>query len=286
MLPSGVSGEEVTVLRGDVSSIVAKQAIDARNRVVCPGFVDVHAHSGLMMLAEPHHLPKVHQGVTTELIGVDGNSYAPFRSRDDLLRFIQLNSGLEGNPSLTHLWSSVSDYLRMFHEKVAVNVAYIVGNSVLRINVVGWEDRPATREELEAMKELLGKSMEEGAFGMSTGLDYPPGSYADTDELAELASVAARYGGIYHTHVRYSLGDRFLDPRREAIEIGRRSGVPIHITHLNRARTDPGGSRKLLEQVEEARAEGLDVTFDQFPYPYGATPGAHSISSVGPRRRS
>ena len=267
----GVQGDRVSVLRGDVSSLEARRAVDAVGKAVCPGFIDVHAHSGLMILADPTHLPKVHQGVTTELIGVDGNSYAPFKSHEDFLRFVQLNSGLDGNPSLPGNWSSVPEYLSMFDNKVAVNIAYIVGNSPLRIGTVGWDNRPATGQELENMKSLLRESMEEGAFGMSTGLDYPPGSYANTDELVELSSEAALLGGIYHTHVRYRLGDRYLDPFREAVEIGRRSGVPVHITHLFRRMTHPGGARRLLELVDDARSEGLDVTFDCFPYPYGGT---------------
>ena len=267
----GVDGDRVSILRGDTSDVRSLRVVDASGKVVCPGFIDVHAHSALMVLADPLHLPKVHQGVTTELIGIDGNSYAPFRSHEDLARFIELNSGLEGNPLLPGTWSSVSEYLAMFDGKVAVNIAYIVGNSPLRIGAVGWDDRPAGRKEMRDMKSALRESMEEGAFGLSTGLDYPPGSYADTDELVELCGEAARLGGIYHTHVRYLLGDRYLDPFKEAFDIGRRSGVPVHITHLFRRVTSPGGASRLLALVEEARDEGLDVTFDCFPYPYGGT---------------
>lgn len=268
---AGVEGDRLAVIRGDTSAVRASRTIDATGKVVCPGFIDVHSHSGLMLLADPMHMPKVHQGVTTELVGIDGNSYAPFRSPDDLERFIDLNSGLDGRPDLPETWSTVSEYLAMFDRKVAVNVAYIVGNSPLRIAAAGWTDRRASRGEIENMKAVLRESMEEGAVGMSTGLDYPPGSYADTDELVELSAEAARLGGIYHTHVRYSLGDRYLDPFEEAIEIGRRSGVPVHVTHLFRRLTNPGGAGRIIALVEEARDEGLDVTFDCFPYPYGGT---------------
>ena len=202
----GVDGDRVTVLRGGTSDVESSRVVDATGKVVCPGFIDVHAHSGLMVLADPLHMPKVHQGITTELIGVDGNSYAPFTSPDDLAQFIQLNSGLDGSPTLPGTWSSVSEYLAMFDRKVAVNIAYIIGNSPLRIGAVGWDDRPAGTKEISNMKSVLRESMEEGAYGMSTGLDYPPGSYADTDELVELSREAARLGGIYHTHVRYTLG--------------------------------------------------------------------------------
>src|SRR5207244_3551752 len=135
-------------------------------------------------------------GVTTELIGVDGNSYAPFRSDADLTRFIQLNSGLDGNPTLVDRWSTVEEYLALFDRRVAVNICYLVGNSPLRIAAVGWQERPATAAEQADMRALMREAMEEGAWGMSTGLDYPPGSYADTAELVGLSEVAARLGGI------------------------------------------------------------------------------------------
>jgi N-acyl-D-amino-acid deacylase len=266
-----VEGERVHVLRGDTLAIEAGRRIDAAGHVVCPGFIDMHAHSGLVILAEPEHEAKVRQGVTTELIGVDGNSYAPFSSHDDFLRFVQINSGLDGNPPLPGRWSTVEQYLDMFGQRVAVNVVYIVGNSPLRIGALGWDDRPATRDEVANMRALLRTAMEEGAYGMSTGLDYPPGSYADTAELTELSREAARLGGIYHTHVRYSLGDRFLDPFREALDIGRGSDVPVHITHFYHRTTSPGGASRMLDLVEGARESGLDVTFDSYPYNLSST---------------
>ena len=267
----GVEGETVRIFRGDVSSLEATRTIDAAEHVVCPGFIDMHAHSGLVMLSEPRHEPKVRQGITTELIGIDGNSYAPFRSRDDFLRFVELNSGLDGNPPLPGNWSTVEQYLAMFDNKVAVNVAYILGNSPVRIDAVGWDDTPATAADLENMKAIIRESMEEGAFGLSTGLDYPPGNYADTDELVALSRKVTELGGIYHTHVRYGLGDRYLDPFREAIEIGRRSGVPVHITHFYQRSPSPGGGQRLLRLVEDAHESGQDVTFDSYPYIYGST---------------
>src|SRR5205085_10393117 len=120
---------------------------------------------GLVILAEPRHEPKVRQGVTTELIGIDGNSYAPFHSRDDFLRFVELNSGLDGNPPLPGTWASVADYLAMFDNRVAVNICYIIGNSPLRIATVGWHNRPAGGQDVANMKALLREGMEEGAFG-------------------------------------------------------------------------------------------------------------------------
>ncbi len=267
----GIEGERVRLFRGALDGVAAHRALDATGRVVCPGFIDMHAHSGLVILAEPRHEPKVRQGVTTEVIGIDGCSYAPFPSDADLEQFIEINAGLDGCPPLPRRWSTVEQYLDLFTNQVAVNIVYLVGNSPLRVSAVGWDDRPPTAPELRNQRALLRTAMEEGAWGLSTGLDYPPGSYADTDELVALSEEARRLGGFYHTHVRYSLGDRFLDPFREALEIGRRAGIPAHITHFYQRTTAPGGAERMLALVEDARGEGQDVTFDGYPYAYSST---------------
>ncbi|MCC6175916.1 MAG: D-aminoacylase [Chloroflexi bacterium] len=268
----GVEGETVRILRGDVGSVEARRVVDARSHVVSPGFIDMHAHSGLVILAEPHHEPKIRQGITTELVGIDGNSYAPFHSQEDFDRFYQLNSGLDGAPELPGRWSTVAEYLAMFDNKVAVNICYIVGNSPLRINAIGWENRPADDRSLANMKAMLREAMEEGAFGLSTGLDYPPGSYASTEELIALSGEAAKLGGIYHTHCRHTLGDASLDPFKEAIEIGRRSGIASHITHFYQRVASKHGAEELLSLVEDAREkEDLDVTFDSYPVVFSGT---------------
>ncbi len=267
----GVEGDTIKVIRGSVQDVDAARTIDARGLTVCPGFIDMHAHSGLVLLSEPEHEPKVKQGITTELIGVDGNSYAPFKSQDDFRRFVEINSGLDGNPPLPGSWSTVEQYLNMFDRKSAVNIAYILGNSPVRIDAIGWESTPATESDIANMKAMIRESMEEGAIGMSTGLDYPPGGYASTDELVELSKQVAELGGIYHTHVRYKSGDMFMDPFKEAIEIGERSGVPVHITHFYQKAPSPGGAPQLLGLVEEASASGQDVTFDSYPYSLGST---------------
>jgi N-acyl-D-amino-acid deacylase len=251
--------------------IQAARTIDATGHVVAPGFIDLHSHAGLTMLAEPRHEPKVRQGVTTEVVGVDGNSYAPFTNQRDLDDFLTLNAGLDGRPDIAYDWRTVGDYLARFDRQVSVNVAYLIGNSALRIAAMGWDDVEADRQALDRLRGLLREGMEDGAFGLSSGLDYPPGAYATTDELATLLAEAARLGGIYHTHVRYDLGDRFLDPFREAIEIGRRGGGPVHVTHFYHRRHYPGTPEQLLAVVDDARAEGLDVTFDLYPDEWSST---------------
>jgi N-acyl-D-amino-acid deacylase len=250
--------------------MAARQRIDAEGLVISPGFVDIHAHSGLMALAEKSHEAKVLQGVTTELVGVDGLSYAPFRSKEDLLAMVRMNSGVDGDPPLDYSWGTVTEYLDLFDRDSPVNVALLVGNTPLRINALGWSDVPSTSSATADMRAMLRTAMEEGAFGLSTGLDYPPGCFADTQELIDLASEAADLGGIYHTHVRYSLGDRYLDPYKEGIEIGKKSGVAVHLTHLAPRNSYPS-AQGLLRLVESAAAEGLDITFDAIPLYPGST---------------
>ena len=208
----------------------AARTIDATGIIVAPGFIDLHSHGGLVILADPRHEPKVRQGVTTEIIGVDGNGYAPFAHRADLLDFVRLNAGLDGDPPLDYDWDTVASYLDRYDRGQAINVGIMVGNSALRIGAIGWEDEPADERALAVMRAMLREAMEEGAFGISSGLDYPPGSYASTDELAALTAEAARHGGFYHTHVRYPLGDRFLDPvpRGDRDRAARRGAGPHH----------------------------------------------------------
>jgi N-acyl-D-amino-acid deacylase len=249
----------------------AERVIDARWKVVAPGFIDLHSHSGLTILADPRHEPKVRQGVTTEIIGVDGLSYVPLPSPAALRDLIEMNAGLDGAPPITADWDSVTGYLDRFDGKVAVNIGLLIGNSALRISRLGWEDVPADEMALADMRAMLADAMSAGAMGISSGLDYPPGAFATTDELAALTAEAVRRGGFYHTHVRYPLGDRYLDPFREAIEIGRRGEGPVHITHFYHRQTHPGGPEPLLALVDDARADGQDVTFDTYPYEWAAT---------------
>ncbi len=267
-----VEGERLRLLSADADHPRhAGRTIDATGRVVAPGFIDLHSHGGLQILAEPRHEPKVRQGVTTEIVGVDGNGFAPFDRREDLLAFVELDSGLDGRPEIDYDWRSVADLLARFDRGVGVNVGTLVGNSQLRIAGPGWSDVPIDAGVVSDMAGRLRDAMTDGALGLSSGLDYPPGSYASTEELASLARVAARAGGIYHTHVRYTLGDRYLDPFREAIEIGRRGDAPAHITHFYHRRSYPDGPEPMLALVDDARADGLDVTFDMYPSEWAST---------------
>jgi N-acyl-D-amino-acid deacylase len=272
----GVLDARITVLRdganGASDDADATRRVDASGLVVAPGFIDLHSHSGLMLFADPLHEPKVRQGVTTEVIGVDGLSYAPIPDPADLEALAHMNAGLDGRPEIAYDWSTVESYLeRLGALRPSVNLALLVGNSALRLATVGWDDVEANRAQVADMRAMLREAMQEGAIGLSSGLDYPPGAFASTNELAELTNEAAGLGGFYHTHVRYALGDRYLDPFREAIEIGRRGEGPAHITHFYHRQTFPGGPGPMLALVDDARAEGLDVTFDTYPYEWAST---------------
>ena len=266
----GITDGRLEVIHGETAELNAERRIDARNLIVAPGFIDLHSHSGLMIFADPLHEPKVRQGVTTEVIGVDGLSYAPIPDPHDLEALVHMNAGLDGAPAEArpYDWSSVESYLdRLDALHPSVNLAYLVGNSALRIGAIGWEEVEASATDVANMRSMLREAMEQGAIGLSSGLDYPPGAYASTEELAQLTAEA----GLYHTHVRYDLGDRYLDPFREAIEIGRRGDGATHITHFYHRQTFPDGPGPMLALVDDARAEGLDVTFDTYPYEWAST---------------
>ena len=267
----GIEGDTIAVLRGDTTHLEAGRVIDATGLAVCPGFIDMHAHSTMSILADPAHEAKVRQGVTTELIGVDGNSYAPFPSAADLDGWSVMNAGLDGRRPPGLRWSSVAEYLDLYDRSVPVNIAYVIGNTPLRVAGVGWHNVELTPEDVAAQGHLLKEGLDQGAFGFSTGLTYPPGSYADIYELTELARVAARHGGIHVSHVRYGAGATFTDPFREVIEITRRTDVPLHISHYASLSKKDGEFHDLLGLVTDARQEGLQVSFDAYPYNQGGT---------------
>ena len=263
----GVSDGKIAAI-GLLREAEAALTINAQGAIVCPGFIDVHVHSDLSLLFVPRHDPKVRQGVTTEVMGNCGHGYAP-ASPETLARLLAAR-GQEAPP--TERWSSVAEFLSLFDRRVAINVAYLLPHGTLRAEAMGWEDREPTPRELERMKELAAQGMAEGAVGLSTGLDYPPGSYARTEELVELCRVVARCGGVYASHTRdISNPEQALE---EAIRIGEEAGIPVHISHLKAMGREYEGKaeEKILSLIDRARRSGIDVTFDCYPYLAGSGP--------------
>ena len=193
----GITGDAVTIIRGDTSSVPSDRVIDASGYVVCPGFIDMHSHSDLKMLSEPRHEPKVRQGVTTEALGMDGLSYAPI-SPGNLEHLLTYLAAVNGNPPPQVRWGSVKEFLDLFDENAACNAVYMVPHAAIRIEAMGWEDRLPTQAELHRMRELARQGMRDGAFGFATGLTYPPGAYSDTGELVAVLRCHQRVRRLLH----------------------------------------------------------------------------------------
>ncbi len=247
--------------------VEADRIINAEGLAVCPGFIDIHTHSDFVLLVNPKAESKVRQGVTTEVVGNCGGSAAPAKGAAlERAKRIMDGYGIDRVE-----WTSFSDYLNLLEGKgIAINVVALVGHGTVRQCVLGMENRPPTERELQEMKSLVAEAMEAGAFGMSSGLVYPPGRYASTEELIELCKVVASYGGIYASHIR---GERetIVEAVKEAIEIGRRSGVSVQISHHPAKIGGWGKSKETLRLIEEAREEGIDVNCDMHPYIAGST---------------
>ncbi len=265
----GVAGDRIAVV-GPVSEPAAR-TIDADGLVVCPGFVDMHTHSDIQLLANPAHEAKVHQGVTLDVIGQDGLAYAPVTD-DVLARLrVQLASWNDDPPGFDWSWRSVAEYLSRFDGRVAINVAYLVPHGTVRMISMGMDDRTPTDVELADMKRLVRQGLDEGAVGLSTGLTYAPAMYATDDELVELCSVMRGTGAYYTPHHR-SYGRGAIDAYGACIEIVRRAGVPLHYAHAHLGfPMNKGRAPELLAMVDAAREEGVDVTMDTYPYLAGST---------------
>ena len=265
----GIEGEWIREI-GDVSRTPARRALDCSRLYVTPGFIDMHTHSDLDLLVDPQSSPKVRMGVTLEVLGQDGISVAPIRP-EHVAQVRTMLSGLLGEHPIEWPWQRVGEYLRLLHRHTTVNVSYLVPHGALRWWVMGFEARPATTKERDAMCALLVQSMDEGAVGISTGLIYPPCIYAEWEELVALAKTAARTGGFWVVHIRNE-GDRCLESVQEMLNLARVSGCPLHISHFkvtgeaNFAKAD-----RQAEMLGQAIREGLAVTVDQYPYTAGCT---------------
>ncbi|MDH6440365.1 N-acyl-D-amino-acid deacylase [Streptomyces sp. SAI-144] len=256
----------------------ARRELDAEGLVLSPGFIDMHAHSDLALLRDPDHSAKAAQGVTLEVLGQDGLSYAPVddRTLEEVRRAI---TGWNGHgDDIDFDWRSVGEYLDRLDRGIAVNAAYLIPQGTLRALVVGWEDREATEQELDRMRRLVADGMEQGAVGMSSGLTYTPGMYAKDAELTELCRVVAEYGGYYCPHHR-SYGAGALEAYEEMVALTREAGCSLHLAHATmNFGVNKGRAPELLALLDEALASGADISLDTYPY----TPGSTTLAALLP----
>ncbi|MET9562804.1 MULTISPECIES: N-acyl-D-amino-acid deacylase family protein [Streptomyces] len=284
----GVEGGRITTVVQEAAAAgclrpVARRMVDAEGLVLAPGFIDMHAHSDLALLRDPDHSAKVAQGVTLEVIGQDGLSYAPVDDRT-LAEVRRAITGWNGSgDDIDFSWRSVGEYLdRLDHgfggEGIAVNAAYLIPQGAVRMLAVGWDDREATPGELDRMRQLVADGMREGAVGMSSGLTYTPGMYAKDAELTELCRVVAEYGGYYCPHHR-SYGAGALEAYREMVELTREAGCSLHLAHATmNFGVNKGKGPDLLALLDEALAGGADISLDTYPY----TPGCTTLVAMLP----
>lgn len=259
----GVRGDRIAAI-GQLAHREAKLRVDAADKVVAPGFIDAHVHGDLALLTDPHHEPAIRQGVTTYILGQDGVAMAP-GSPATIAYMRRYTAGFSGVHETPHSWTSMADYLARFDRRCALNVACLIPNGNLRMEVFGLETRPPTPEELRRMGRMVREAMEQGAVGLSTGLDYIPSRYATTDELIALSREMADCGGVYVTHQRRYDPDGVLESMDEVYRIGRESGVPVHISHFN------SRAEIVLPKLDEGRRQGIDVTYDLYCYLAGST---------------
>jgi len=254
--------EDRIVAVGSLAGAPAKLIVDAENLVVAPGFIDLLGQSEFNVLVDGRAASKILQGVTTEVTG-EGTSIAPVNDR--MMREAKASAEHFG---VTQNWRTLADYFRRLEtqSRPAINIATFVGAGGVRDYVIGKDDRPATPAELEQMKQLVATAMEQGALGLSTSLQYVPDRFASTNEIVELAKVAAQYGGVYFTHQRSESG-RIFESLEEVITISRQAGIPAQIWHLKTAyRSNWGKMPEVLRRLEQARATGVDITANQYPY--------------------
>ncbi|MFE5616020.1 amidohydrolase family protein [Streptomyces sp. NPDC056463] len=284
---------DVAVENGRIAAIVkeaaaagcqrptARRVLDAEGLALSPGFIDMHAHSDLALLRDPEHTAKAAQGVTLEVLGQDGLSYAPVDDRTlaEVRRSIAgWNGGAPGDTSVDFDWRTVGEYLDRLDRGIAVNAAYLIPQGTVRMYAVGWDDRPATEAELNRMRQLVAEGLEQGAVGLSSGLTYTPGMYAKDAELTELCKVVAEYGGYYCPHHR-SYGAGALQAYEEMVALTRDAGCALHLAHATmNFGVNKGRAPDLLALLDEALAGGSDISLDTYPY----TPGCTTLVAMLP----
>jgi N-acyl-D-amino-acid deacylase len=260
----GITGGVITSMGVIEADAPAVRTIDATGRVVCPGFIDIHTHSDLTLVEDGIGESKLRQGVTTEVVG--NCSFAAFPIEPERLE-LHADHLARATAPITPWWTDFDGYADALHEQgLAINVAPLAGHGTLRVAAMGVDERQATADELSRMERDLDHALEQGAFGMSTGLTHVPSSYGDFDEVAALARILAARGALYATHARSVAPDERASVA-EAIDLGRQTGVTVEFSHLAINRPERWGhGEELLAMFDAAREEGIDIFFDVYPY--------------------
>jgi len=269
----GIQGGRITRIQKDMDPRSARRVIDAQGLTVCPGFIDTHSHDDVYLLVNPQCDDKVLQGVTTNVIGNCGISVSPLSEEHgtEMSNLLAVMCGQQTRAEGLDI-KSFGDYLAKLEAlKPGVNVVPLVGHATVRVALLGTANRAPSQSELKEMKAQVARAMQEGGFGLSTGLIYAPSNYARTEEIVELAKAAAQFHGIYTTHMR-SEGDAEPAAIGEALRIGQEAGIPVHISHHKVVgKNNWGKSVDTLNMISEARQRGIEVTCDQYPYRAGST---------------
>ena len=250
----------------------ADLVIDAKGRVVCPGFIDTHSHSDLMMLVNPYNEIKIRQGITTEVLGQDGISMAPL-PKEFISPWRKNIAGLDGeSDDIDWEYETTDNYLKMMEKGgVSINECYLIPHGNVRMEAMGLVNAPSNKEQIQKMCEITEREMKAGAYGLSSGLIYMPCAYSDTEELIEMCKVIAKYDGMFVVHQR-SEADTIVESMQEILRIGRESGVRLHFSHFKVCGKQNWKYIPEMEKMlDNAKANGITITYDQYPYAAGST---------------
>lgn len=262
----GIQGERIAAV-GKLADAEAALVIDAAEHVVAPGFIDVHTHSDAVLLNQPHLLSKTSQGFTTEFLMLDGISYAPV-NRHTVHAWVQYLRPLDGLQFADYSgWETIGQYMSLLHRRTAQNVATFIPYANVRTLALGFGERQPNDYQLVDIQNLVQQGMADGACGLSTGLDYVDECFAATDELTLAARPMRSQQGVYVTHVRYAIGT--LEGVKEAVDIGRRAGVPVHISHLKG--NSAAESEAIINYIDLVAINEVDFSFDVYPYMSSST---------------
>jgi N-acyl-D-aspartate/D-glutamate deacylase len=266
-----ISGDRIAAV-GSIARSAAKRVLDVSNMAIAPGFIDAHGHSDIAVLSSPHLPSKVHQGITTEVMGNCGLAVAPLGAHTDADAVRSLLSIVDVDPGVAWRWRSMAEYLSTVEsQSAAINVAVLAGHLAIRASCVGFDDRAATPTEIGDMQSMVDRALADGAVGLSSGLMYPPNAYARAAELTALGHVVARHGALFAFHMR-NYGDRLLESVAEVLAVAEQSGCRVQISHLAVAgQRNWGKVARALDEIGAASRRGIDVGLDIYPYLAGST---------------